>query len=45
MFKVEIEVAVGIIITKVYHADSLGDLGNQVYKEFPKGKVVSIIGG
>lgn len=35
----------GSVFTKPYHADTLGDLFNQIVDEFPKAKILSIIGG
>jgi hypothetical protein len=43
-FKVEIQLA-SRVVTKVYFAVDLEQLERQVRQDFPKGKVVTIIGG
>jgi hypothetical protein len=42
-FKVEIQLPTGIV-TKVFFAEDLTELNEKVLKEFPKGKVIGIIG-
>lgn len=43
-FRVEIQLN-SRLVTKVYFADNLELLDQLVRKDFPKGKIVSIIGG
>ena len=44
-FKCEILLPSGHCVTHIFHVADLTDLEEQIKKEFPKGKLVSAIGG
>jgi hypothetical protein len=44
-FKVEIEITPGTIVKKVYYVHTLGELSVHLVNDFPKGKVIGILGG
>ena len=43
-FKVEVQIKTGVV-TKVYITKGLEDLETYIKQDFPKGKIISIIGG
>lgn len=44
-FKVELTFPIGTIVKHIFYADNLEELDKKILKEFPKGKVLSIVGG
>lgn len=43
-FKVEIEIS-GKTVVGIYYAEDLANLEDQIIAEYPKGRILSILGG